>query len=118
MGPGSAARRQVRRAASGASPWLMRFLDANRYPLRSKTLTLLRLAGEPLQQSLDFAVLLALAVGPFADHLLLGPHMRDQALDGFGQIGHRPGGAAARDAFLQGQPQPLDRGLKLAAAAG
>ena len=37
------------------------------------------------EQLLDLAVLLALAVGPFADHLLLGAHVRDQRLDRFGK---------------------------------
>src|ERR1700684_2461568 len=98
----------------------MRFLRANRYPPRLKTLSLilLRLARDPLEQFLDLAVLLALAVGPFADHLLFGAHMRHQTLNGFGEIGHRGGGAAAGAAFFQSGPQPLDRGLKLAARAG
>ena len=55
---------------------------------------LLGLARDPLQQFLDLAVLLALAVGPFADHLLFVPHMGDQTLNGFGEVGHRGRGAA------------------------
>src|ERR1700675_1018983 len=81
-------------------------------------LILLRLARDPLEQFLDLAVLLALAVGPFADHLLFGAHMRQQTLNGGGEIGARGGGAAAGAAFFQSGPQPLDRGLKLAARAG
>src|SRR5947208_2847010 len=81
-------------------------------------LTLFRLAGDAFQQSPDLAVLLALAVGPFADHLLLGPHVRDQRLDRLGEAGHRRGGAAAGGAFLEHEAQPVDRGLKLAARSG
>src|ERR1700674_5453412 len=84
----------------------------------ARSLTLLGLAGEALEQFLDLAVLLALAVGPFADHLLFGPHMRDQPLNGFGEIGHRGRGAAARTALFQRSPQPLDSCLKFAAGAG
>src|SRR3954447_9846487 len=79
------------------------------------SLTLLGLTRDALQQAPDLAVLLALAVGPFADHLLLGPHMRDQRLDGFGEARHRRGGAAAGAAVLEHGAQPLDDGLKLAA---
>src|ERR1700722_20644797 len=98
----------------------MRFLRANRYPPRLKTLSLiiLRLARDPLEQLLDLAILLALAVGPFADHLLFGAHMRDQSLDGFGEIGHRSRRAAAAAAFLPGGAQFFDRVLQLAAGAG
>src|SRR6266700_1964837 len=78
-------------------------------------LTLFRLARDAFQEAPDLAVLLALAVGPFANHLLLGPHVRDQRLDGFGETGHRRGGAAAGGAFLEHDAQPLDRGLELAA---
>src|SRR6202790_1861434 len=80
-------------------------------------LTFLGLARDPLEQFLDLAVLLALAVGPFADHLLFGAHMRHQTLNGFGKIGHRGGGAAARTALFQAAPQPLDRCLEFAAGA-
>src|SRR3954470_17750612 len=79
------------------------------------SLTLLGLTRDALQQAPDLAVLLALAVGPFADHLLLGPHMRAQRLDGFGEARHRRGGAAAAAAFLEHGAQALDDGLKLAA---
>ncbi len=72
-----------------------------RCPGISRLLTLLGLTRDVLEQLLDLAVLLALAVGPFADHLLFGPHMRDQTLNGFGEIGHRGGGAAARAALFQ-----------------
>src|SRR5882672_9937855 len=78
---------------------------------------LLGLASDALEQFLDLAVLLALAVSPFADQLLLGPHMRDQALNGFGEIGHRRHGAAAAAALFEARPQTFDRGLKLAAGA-
>src|SRR5258705_13515442 len=78
-------------------------------------LTLLGLAREVLEQFLDLAVLLALAVGPFADHLLFGPHMRDQTLNGFGEIGHRGGSATAPAAFIERQPQSLDGRLEFAA---
>src|SRR5260221_2164397 len=91
-----------KRAASGA---------------RSRFLVLLGLARDPLEQFLDFAVLLALAVGPFADHLLLGPHMCHQALNGFGEVGHRSCGAAAGAALFEGGPQPIDGSLKFAARA-
>src|SRR3954468_4348251 len=79
------------------------------------SLTLLGLACDALQQTPDLSVLLALAVGPFADHLLLGAHVRDQCLDRFGKARHRRRGAAACAAFLEPRAQPLDRGLKLAA---
>src|SRR3954462_1614629 len=79
------------------------------------SLTLLGLTRDALPQAPDLAVLLALAVGPFADHLLFGPHMRDQRLDGFGEARHRCGGAAAAAAFLEHRAQALDHGLKLAA---
>src|ERR1700722_16919448 len=105
-------------AASGARYfYLTRFLHANRYPLRLKTLSLiiLRLARDPLEQFLDLAVLLALAVGPFTDHLLLPAHMRHQPLNGFGKVGHRRGGAAAAAALLHGRAQPFDGGLQVAA---
>ena len=36
-------------------------------------------------------MLLGLRIGPVADHLLLGPHVLDEALDRFGEIGHRGG---------------------------
>src|SRR3954452_12929908 len=79
------------------------------------SLTLLGLTRDALQQAPDLAVLLALAVGPFADHLLLGPHMRDQRLDGFGEARHRRGSAAAAAAFRNHGAQALDDGLNLAA---
>src|ERR1700716_1149813 len=102
MSPGSAAHRFAVRRVQGTISHL----------------TLLGLARDVLEQFLDLAVLLALAVGPFADHLLFGPHMRDQALDGFGEVGHRRGGAAAAAALFEARPQPLDRGMHLAAAPG
>src|SRR3954468_15469943 len=80
--------------------------------------TLLGLACDALQQALDLAVLLALAVGPFADHLLLGAHMRDQALNGLREVGHRSSGAAVVAAFLHGGAQALDGVLQVAAGAG
>src|ERR1700743_1471059 len=84
--------------------------------MRIPLLALLRLAREALQQLLDLAVLLALAVGPFPDHLLLGAHMRDQTLDRFCEVGHRRGGAAAAAAaLLERGAQPVDRALQLAA---
>src|SRR5437879_11834452 len=76
---------------------------------------LLRLLGDPLQQLLDLAVLLALAVGPFADHLLLGAHMRDQALDGLGAVGHRRRGVAAAAALFNHRAYPFPRLLPFAA---
>src|SRR3981081_1464694 len=104
MGPGSAAPRFALRRVQGTISHL----------------TLLGLARDVLEQFPDLAILLALAVGPFADHLLFGPHMRHQALNGFGEIGHRSCGAAARATLFQGEPQPLDRALKFTArgAAG
>src|SRR5215469_10467814 len=71
---------------------------------------LCRLLGEPLQEPLDLAVLLALAVGPFPDHLLLGAHMRDQPLNGLREIGHRRGGGAATAAFLDRDAQLVECG--------
>src|SRR5262249_43051203 len=70
---------------------------------------LLGLARDALEQALDFLVLLALAVGPFADHLLLGAHMRDQSLDRLCKIGHRGGGVAGGAAFLHGMALPPTR---------
>src|SRR5579872_6968312 len=67
-------------------------------------LTLLLLASEAFEQFLDLAVLFALAIGPFADHLLLGAHMRDQALNGFREIGHGGRGRAVGAAFLDRRP--------------
>src|SRR4051812_35262959 len=86
-----------------------------RAPRNDVKSVLLRLAREALQQFLDLAVLLALAVGPFADHLLLGPHMRDQALNRLREVGHRSGGAAVVAAFLHGGAQALDGVLQVAA---
>src|SRR5262249_61930616 len=80
-------------------------------------LVLLGLAREAFEQPLDFAVLFALAVGPFPDHLLLGAHMRDQALDGVGKIGYCRYRAAVAAAFLDGCAQPLDCALQVAAGA-
>src|SRR6516165_4369220 len=74
---------------------------------------LLMLAREALEQPLDLAVLLGLAVGPFPDHLLLGAHMRDQPLDRFGEIGHCRGRGAAA-AVLDRRAQPFERGLHVA----
>src|ERR1700712_5572216 len=85
---------------------------------RLRSLILLRLARDVLEQFLDLAVLLALAVGPFADHLLLGAHMRDQTLDRFGEVGHRRRGAAAAAAFLDYRAQAFHRVLQFAADAG
>src|SRR3954447_9097784 len=79
------------------------------------SLTLLGLTRDALQQAPDLAVLLALAVGPFADHLLLGPHMRDQRLDGFGEARHRRSGATAAAALLEHRAPAPDHGPKLAA---
>src|SRR5664279_5904499 len=42
---------------------------------RPSPLTLLRLLGEAFEQPFDLAILFALAIGPFADHLLLGSHL-------------------------------------------
>src|ERR1700716_989981 len=86
MGPGSAAHHFMMRSVRGTM-----FLSI-----------LLGLTCDPLQQFLDFAVLLALTVGPFADHLLLVPHMRNQTLNGFGEVGHGSGGAAVAAAFVPG----------------
>src|SRR4029079_10637709 len=79
--------------------------------------TLLRLPRDPLQELLDLAVLFALAVGPFADHLLLGAHVRDQALDRFGEVGHRRRGIAAAAAFLGYGPKLFHHMLYFAASA-
>src|SRR6266576_2147613 len=84
MGPGSAAHHFMMRSVRGTMS------------------ILLGLTCDPLQQFLDFAVLLPLTVGPFANHLLLVPHMRDQTLNGFGEIGHGSGGAAFTAAFVHG----------------
>ena len=62
--------------------------------------------------------MLALAVGPFADHLLLGAHMRDQALDGLGEVGHRRRGAAAAAALFSHRAYPFHRMLQFAGDAG
>src|SRR5258708_7092181 len=78
-------------------------------------LTLFRLARDAFQQAADLAVLLALAVGPFADHLLLGAHVRDQRLDRFGETGDRWGGAGAGGASREQGARRLARGLELAA---
>src|SRR5262245_15112555 len=76
---------------------------------------LLWLACDSLKQALALLVLLALAVSPFADHLLLGAHMRDQPLDRLGKIGHRRGGVAVGAAFLHCLPQPVQRLLQAGA---
>src|SRR5262249_52427455 len=73
----------------------------------------LLLAGEALKQALDLAVLLALAVRPFPDHLLLGAHMRNEPLDRFREVRHRRCRAAAAT-FLDGSAEPLDYGRELA----
>ena len=80
----------------------------------SPTIVGASVAGEVLQQLLDLAILFALAVGPFADHLLLGAHMRDEALYRLGEIGHRGRGGAAGTAIFQRRPQPIDGSLKIA----
>src|SRR5882672_965162 len=98
MGPGSAAHHFMLRSVRGTIPLS----------------TLLGLERDALQQALDLAVLLALAVGPFADHLLLGAHMRDQALNGFGEIGHRRRSVAAA-AFLHRRAQAVEGVLQVAA---
>src|ERR1700694_840418 len=84
MGPGSAAQHFMLHSVRG-TVLLLAFLG---------------LARDALQQALDLAVLLTLAVGPFADHLLLGAHMRDQPLNGFGEVGHRGRGASAPAALF------------------
>src|SRR5215813_5255770 len=76
--------------------------------------TLLGLPRQPLQQPLDLAVLLTLAVGPFPDHLLLSAHMRDQPLNGLREIGHRRGGGAATAAFLDRDTQLVECGGEVA----
>src|SRR5689334_3969255 len=76
---------------------LSRGKTASHFP--DHALALLALLGEAFEQPLDLAALLALAVSPFADHLLLGAHMRHQSLDGFGEVGHRRGVAAAAAFF-------------------
>src|SRR4051795_4564209 len=114
----------------GSSPRMTEFLfrygpgsaahqAANSGPLRCVrgTLILLRLPCQALQQFLDLAVLLALAVGPFADHLLLGAHMRDQAFDRLRKVGHRRRGAAVAAAFFDCSAQLVDRVLQIAAGA-
>src|SRR5215213_11451107 len=102
MGPGSAARHFVPHCVRGTCSWS----------------ALLGLFGDPLQELLDLAVLLALAVGPFADHLLLGAHMRDQALYGLGEVGHRRRGGAAAAALFDHRAYALHRMLQFAADAG
>ena len=44
------------------------------------------LARDALQQPVGLARLRGLAVGPVADHLLLGAHVADEAVDGLGEI--------------------------------
>src|SRR6185437_13767189 len=80
-------------------------------------LALFGLLREPLQEALDLAVLLTLAVGPFPDHLLLGAHMRYQPLDRLGEVRHRCSGAPATASFLDSRPQPLERDRNLAGRA-
>src|SRR5437016_11833263 len=46
-------------------------------------------AGDALEQALHLAALRGLSVGPVADHLLLGAHMADKAVDRFGKVRHR-----------------------------
>ena len=55
-----------------------------------------RLARQDFHEAPDVAVELGLRVGPVADHLLLGAHVLHQALDRFGEIGHRRGRRLAR----------------------
>src|ERR1700758_519092 len=55
--------------------------------LKHRALTIDGLARQELHEAAQVAVELGLFVGPVADHLLLGAHVVDEALDRFGQIG-------------------------------
>src|SRR5579859_4447048 len=92
------------RGRGSAVPMLLQFASA-----------LLRLTGEAFEQSLDLPVLLALAVSPFADHLLLGAHVGHEALDGFGEARHGRRRRLAAAALFECRAQPVDRALKIAA---
>ena len=67
---------------------------------------------------LHLAALRGLGVGPVADHLLLGAHVADQALDRLGEIGHRGGRGAVRAGLGDRLLQPLDRAAHLARRRG
>ena len=56
-------------------------------------------ARQHFHEAADVAVELGLRVGPVADHLLFGAHVLHQALDRFGEIGHRRGRRLARAAL-------------------
>ncbi len=71
-----------------------------------------------LQQPLDFALLVGLAVDPDADRLLLGAHVLHQCLDGFGQIGHRGGSDLAAASLIDRGTQALNRVAHFCGAAG
>ena len=52
--------------------------------------------GNGLQEHLHFALLLGLGLDPASDHLLLAPHVLDEALDALGEVGHGGGGTLGR----------------------
>ena len=52
---------------------------------------------------------LGLRVHPVADHLLFGAHVLHEALDRFGEVGHRRRRRLAGADFIDGIAQPLDR---------
>ena len=58
-------------------------------------------------------LLLGLRIDPVADHLLLGAHVLDEALDRFGEIGHRVGRGLARSGVADRLLEPVDRELDL-----
>ena len=67
---------------------------------------------------LHLAALRGLRVGPVADHLLLGAHVADQAVDRLGEIGHRGGRGAVRAGLGDGFLQLVDRAAHLAGRRG
>ena len=72
------------------------------------------LAHQHFEQAADLALLLGLRLDPVADHLLLGAHVLDQALDRLGEIGHGGGRGLARAGFGDRLAQLLDRAAHLA----
>ena len=48
-----------------------------------------------LEEAANFVMLLGLPLGPVTHDLLFAAHVLDQALDGFGKIGHGDGGRSA-----------------------
>src|SRR5262249_57896823 len=70
-----------------------------------------------LQEVLDLAVPLRLAIDPIPDRLLLKAHLRNQAVDCFGQIGHGGRGGFVSAGLAHRRADPLNRVSDVAGTA-